>query len=379
MSSEDYYSILEVGQSASSSEIKQSYKKLARKYHPDNKETGDENLFKKLGEAYSVLSDEQKRSVYDRLGHQAFAEGGGSTRYGAGFNNADMFNDLSDVFETFFGSSFASGGARRGRNARERGADLQVVLDLDFTEAAFGANRKITVSRLINCQSCSGSGADPSVGLKTCTSCQGTGEVKRVTQSFLGVITQVSTCPTCQGKGSIISTPCKTCSGKGQSKEASELDVKIPKGVEDGSRLVWSQKGNEGRNNGPSGDLYILLRVKPHPRLKREKLDIFEEVNINVWQAIMGEKLQVETIHGSQEVEIKPGMQSGTVISLNGMGIQLENGQSGGHHVRFNVQIPHRKDLPKEMQEFINEEILGKEENHLSAFANLFKRNKAKD
>lgn len=377
---EDFYGLLGVDSNCSSADLKQSYKRLARKYHPDNKETGDENMFKKIGEAYAVLSDPQKRGLYDRLGHEGYSQGG--ARYGGGgsYSSADIFGDLHDVFETFFGYSNASN-RRSRRNMREKGSDQQIVLEIDFLEATFGGPRTITVNRLINCTSCNGTGADPSVGVKTCTTCQGSGEVKRVTQSFLGTITQVSTCPTCNGLGTTIPNPCKSCAGKGQIRHASELELKIPKGVEDGSRLVWSQKGNEGRNGGPSGDLYILLQVKPHPRFKRDKLDIYEEININVWQAIFGYSLEVETIHGSQSVDLKAGLQPNTVISLNSYGIRLDNGQSGNHLLKINVQIPHKKDLPKELADLIKQEIEPKkdEKNNSSPFANLFRRNKDKN
>ena len=341
---EDFYALLGVERNCSLADLKQNYKRLARQYHPDNKETGDENMFKKIGEAYTVLSDPQKKAVYDRVGHEGYAQGG--ARYGGGgaYNSAEMFGDLHDVFETLFGSS---GGRRSRRNMRERGSDQQIVLELEFLEAAFGGLKTIKINRLINCTACSGTGADPTVGVKTCTTCQGSGEVKRVTQSFLGTITQVSTCPTCSGSGTIIPSPCKSCSGKGQIRQASDLELKIPKGVEEGSRLVWSQKGNEGRNGGPAGDLYILLQVKPHARFKRDKLDIHEEINISVWQAILGHNLEIETIHGSQAVELKAGLQPNTVISLSSYGIRLDNGQSGNHLLKVNVQIPHKKDVPK--------------------------------
>jgi molecular chaperone DnaJ len=378
MSDKDFYTLLEVSANCSDSDLKKSYKKLARKYHPDNKETGDENLFKQIGEAYSVLSDPQKRSYYDRVGHAGFVSGGAG-RGGSAYGNAEMFSDLQDVFDSFFGAGFSSGSSRKSRKTRERGSDLQVAIDLDFLEAAFGGPKKVSVTRLVNCQTCAGSGADPGTGLKSCTSCQGTGEIKRVTQSFLGVITQVSACPTCQGTGSIIPVPCKVCHGKGRTKDTAELEVKIPKGVEDGSRLVWSQKGNEGRNGGPAGDLYLLLRVKPHARFKREKLDIYEEVEIDVWQAMLGDTLEVETIHGSQTVDVKPGLQPGTVLSLNSQGIKLDNGQSGSHHIRFTVKIPHKKDLPKELINLIKEEIMHEEKQSASGFANLFKLNKNKE
>jgi molecular chaperone DnaJ len=377
MSGEDFYSLLEVTQTCSATELKQSYKKLARKYHPDNKETGDENLFKKLGEAYSVLSDEQKRAYYDRIGHEGYLQGGSR---GPSYAGGDIFNDLQDVFDSFFGGNFSTGSSRRTRKTRERGSDLQVILELDFLDGVFGGPKNVSVNHLVNCKACTGSGADPSAGLKTCGTCQGSGEIKRVTQSFLGVITQVSTCPTCNGLGSIIPVPCKVCAGKGQTRESAELEVKIPRGVEDGSRLVWSQKGNEGRNGGPAGDLYILLKIKPHPKFQRDRLDIYEELNVSVWQAIFGDNLEIETVHGNQSVDLKPGLQSATVITLPNQGVRLENGQSGAHHLKVNVQIPHKKDLPKNVADLIKEEVFGKADKQtVGSFTDFFKRGKGKE
>ncbi len=372
---EDYFSLLELNQNCSPEDIKRNYKKLARKYHPDNKDTGNEEVFKKIGEAYSILADPQKKAAYERYGHEAFTQGGrgGSSQ----FTNSDLFDDLSDLFETFLGgSASASGGSRRKR--RERGSDVQVILELDFLESAFGVNRKIKLNRLINCKACDGSGADPNVGVQTCPTCKGNGEVRMATQSFLGVITQVSTCPTCKGTGNIIKTPCKVCAGQSQIKEENELDIKIPKGAEDSSRLIWPQKGNDGRNGGPAGDLYILLKVKPHPKLKRQGLDIFEEKTISVWQAIMGDEIEIETIHGSQTIEIKAGLQPNTLTTLNSQGIKLDSGQAGSHHIKFNVQIPNKKDLPAELIQLISKENLENKESRKAGFAenfaNLFRK-----
>ncbi len=380
MSEENYYSLLEVTQNASTDEMKQKYKKLARKFHPDNRETGNEETFKKLGEAYATLADQQKRAVYDRVGHQAYTQGGGASPYSAGFGNEEIFDDLQDIFEGFFGGgSFAGGRGRRGGKqgkGRERGPDMQVVMDLDFMEAVFGVQKTIQIPRLINCTVCNGSGADLSVGTKTCPTCNGSGEIRKSSQSFLGVITQVSTCPTCHGSGQIIPVPCKPCNGKGQIKENQDLEIKIPKGVEDGSRLVWSQKGNEGKNGGAAGDLYLLLKVKPHEKLKREGLHILEEIDINVWQAIVGGQINAETVHGIEPIEIKPGTQSNSTISLNSKGIKLDTGKTGNHYVRINVKIPTKADLPSNLLELINSELMDKEnkKSALEGFASFFKK-----
>jgi molecular chaperone DnaJ len=373
MADQDFYSLLGLSQNCTVAEIKQAYKKLARTYHPDNKDTGNEEQFKKLGEAYSVLSDEQKRAYYDRVGHSAYvnagAAGGG---YGGGYSS-EMFDDLQGVFDSFFGGAF--GGGRSSKNRRERGADLQTVLELDFMEAAFGGAKQVTINKMTNCTTCSGSGADPSVGPKTCTTCNGTGEVKKVTQSFLGVITQVAPCGTCNGKGTVNPVPCKSCKGSGQLRVSEDLEVKVPKGAENGSRLVWSGKGNEGKNGGPPGDLYLLLKVKPHAKLTRKGLDTFEETNVTIWQAIMGDDLEVETIHGKQKISLKPATQPNTVLKLASMGIKLDNGKAGSHHVKVSVVVPSKKDLPKNLVELIQSEVskTQTDKSSHSNFTNFFK------
>ncbi|MDX1920129.1 MAG: DnaJ C-terminal domain-containing protein [Candidatus Caenarcaniphilales bacterium] len=377
MAEEDFYTLLNVTRTSSITEIKQSYKKLARQYHPDNKDTGNEELFKKLSEAYTVLTDEQKRAYYDRVGHEAFTKGG-SASYGSAYQSSEIFDDLQGVFDSFFGPGFGGGGfgRRQSKNRKERGSDIQVVLELDFMEAAFGGTKKAVVNKLTNCAECNGIGADPSVGTKTCTTCQGNGEVRKVTQSFLGVITQVSPCPTCNGRGTVNPVPCKACKGNGQLRTSDELEVKVPKGAEHGSRLVWSGKGNDGKNGGPAGDLYLLLKVKPHPKLKRQGLDIFEELDVTVWQAILGDELESETIHGKQNVTLKAGTQPSTVIKLNSLGIQMDNGKSGNHHIKINVVVPNKKDIPKNLLDSIQQEIGAEDKSGMSAFANFFRRSK---
>jgi molecular chaperone DnaJ len=375
MSSSDFYELLELSRNCSQAEIKSSYKKLVRKYHPDNRETGNEELFKLISEAYTVLSDPQKKDIYDRVGHEAYTQASRGGGYSPGYASEDIFGDLQDVFDTFFGAGTTKKGKR---NRKVRGSDIQLVVELDFVDAVFGGSRKINLSRFVTCKTCDGSGADPAVGVKTCTNCGGTGEIRKVTQSFLGMITQVQACPVCNGTGHIIPSPCKTCNGKGQVKSEQELEVKVPKGAEDGSRLIWSQKGNEGKNGGPSGDLYLLIRVKPHERLRRQGLEIFEERNISIWQAIVGDELQIETVHGNHVVELKPGTQPNTVITINGSGVRLDNGQTGSHHVKINVEVPNKKDLPKEVLDVIQERILDKKDDKgpTAAFANFFRKGK---
>lgn len=364
---EDFYDILEVSKSASSSDIKRAYRNLARKYHPDNKETGDEEMFKKVGEAYSVLSDDQKRAVYDRVGHSAFkAGGGGSSGFAGGdvdFGFESVFTQFEDLLEGFFDPGFG-GGRRRGGSSNggrraERGADLLADLQIEFLEAAFGTEKKIKIARQATCEACKGTGSDPEHPPSACYTCNGTGEVKKSVRSFLGTITQVMTCPTCNGRGVVITHPCKTCKGRGLSTQEEELSIKIPAGIESETRILWSGKGNGGANGGNSGDLYVRILVKSHEKFVRDGLDIASHVDINVWKAIKGGSLSVGTIHGEEIMNLKSGVQSGETLRLSGKGINLENGKKGDHYVKVNVLIPKEQDLPENLRNLIDEKYAG--------------------
>ncbi|MDX1917707.1 MAG: molecular chaperone DnaJ [Candidatus Caenarcaniphilales bacterium] len=371
---ENYYELLGLSQGASDSDIKRSYKKLARTYHPDNRETGDENMFKKIGEAYAILSDPDKRALYDRVGHEAFTQSGGGRGYSP--MGDEIIDDLHSVFESFFGTNFGAGSQARSRNTRQRGADLQIGLEIEFMEAAFGAQKTTTYQRQVLCGACHGNGSDPATPPKTCQTCQGRGEVRRTSQSFLGMVTQVTTCPTCAGNGKIITSPCRVCAGKGRNIEKSEIEITVPKGVDENSRLVWRGKGHDGKNGGPPGDLYVVLKIKPHTRLKRKGLDVFEEKEISVWQAILGDELSIETIHGEHQISVKPGTQSNTKLVLSGMGVWLDNGQHGNHQVELKVKIPTKKDLSKELQDLIESQVESKKTGDKGLLENLFSWNK---
>ncbi|MBI4533072.1 MAG: DnaJ domain-containing protein, partial [Candidatus Melainabacteria bacterium] len=257
MTKRDYYEILGVDRQASLDQIKKAFRSRARHLHPDNKESGDEAAFKELAAAYEVLSDEQKRSLYDRYGHDGLSGGVG------GFEGVDLgaFADLSEIFAQFFG-----GGPRSGfrRSTVERGADLKYDLRIDFLEAVFGAERKISIQHLEGCTVCDGSGAEKGSGPVRCGTCQGTGQIKQVSQTFLGHFTQVLTCPNCEGEGTRIDKPCAKCKGRGQVRKGKEIELKVPSGIDSGTRLRVPGAGDQGRRGGPPGDVYVIVHVADH-------------------------------------------------------------------------------------------------------------------
>ena len=347
----DFYEILGVPRDVSEKDLKSAYKKLARKYHPDNKETGNEDMFKKISEAYMVLSDPQKKASYDRVGHEAFKSGGaGAGAYSnINFGNSEIFEQFEDLFEEFFGGGSRRSGSSRNTRAQRRGTDTYQVINIDFLEAVFGVEKEIKIERLVTCSVCNGSGADPKTPPVTCPTCGGAGEVKQSTRSFFGIVTQITTCPTCRGTGKIIKNQCPQCKGKKFEKKTETLQVKIPKGVENGMKILLRGKGNDGENSGPAGDLYLGIKVSPHKIFQRDGLDIIQELNINIWQAILGDNIEIETVHGKQNIEIESGSQPDKVIRLKSKGIILDNGQKGDHYVKLNIIVPSKKDIKDDM------------------------------
>ena len=340
MSKKDYYESLGVAKGASDDEIKKAYRTLARKYHPDvnkdNPEAADK--FKEVSEAYSVLSDSQKRAQYDQMGHAAFD---GSAGFGGGAGGFDFggFSDMGDIFETFFGGGGARGGRQRGP---EPGADLRYDLELTFEEAAFGAEKKISVNKLERCDDCGGSGAAAGSTTETCSECGGSGQVKVMQNTLFGRMATVTTCPKCNGDGKIIKNPCKTCSGKGRLKKSKTLTVKVPAGVDTGSRLRVSGEGEAGVKGAPSGDLYVYLFVKAHKFFTRDGQDVWCEVPINIIQASLGEDVAVPTLDGQVTLKIPAGTQPGTVLRIKEKGIPSlrRNGVRGDQKVRIKVVVP---------------------------------------
>lgn len=329
----DYYETLGLQRGASADEIKTSFRNLARKYHPDvNKEPDAEERFKEIGEAYAVLSDDQKRAAYDRYGHAGLDGMGGMPD----FTNID----LGDIFEMF---GFGGFGRRqqRDRNAPRPGADLQYNQTLTFEEAVFGIEKEIEFSRDEICSHCDGNAAEPGTTKSTCETCGGRGEVRQTRQTMLGNMVQVATCPTCRGSGEIIPTPCKTCGGRGLERKAVKRSVKIPAGVDNGTNVRLTDEGQPGVNGGPRGDLYIALYVRDHKYFKRRQDDILLDLDINVAQATLGADVEVPTVDGPSVLSIPSGVQPGKMLRMRGKGVpHLRGSGRGDQLVLLNVEIP---------------------------------------
>ena len=358
----DYYEVLEVTRTSTGEEIKRSYRKLAVKYHPD-KNPGDhtaEEKFKELGEAYDVLSDEQKKAAYDRYGHAAFAQGGGVPRGGGGgggFHDPfDIFREVfgasgggGGIFEQFFGG--AAGGQRPDRDGKQRGSDLRYDMHIRLEEAAFGCEKEIEVSKLETCDVCNGSGAESGSRAVSCRDCGGRGQVI----SSRGFFQVSQTCPRCRGTGQVIERPCRKCSGEGRTEAVSRIKLKIPAGIEDGSRLRSMRNGEAGMRGGPPGDLYVVVHIKEHEVFEREESNLFCEVPVSFSVAALGGEVNVPTLDGQAQLKIPAGTQSGTAFKLRGKGVPSINSHNRGDLiVRVAVEVPTRLNAEqrKTLEEF---------------------------
>lgn len=354
-SKRDYYEVLGVSRDASAQEIKSSYRKIAVQFHPD-KNPGDseaEERFKEAAEAYAILSDAQKRAQYDRFGHQMPGGGGFS-----GFDPS-IFGDFSDILGDLFGFGFGGGGRRGGRRAT-RGADLRYDLTLSFEEAAFGTAMSLRIPRLESCGECGGRGTAGGSVPETCSACGGHGQV-RYSQGFFTV---ARTCPQCGGEGTVIKDPCRRCRGQGQVEREREIEVKIPAGVDDGSRLRLAGEGEHGRHSGPPGDLYVFIKVKSHKRFERDGSQVASELVLTYPQLALGTVAEVDTLHGPESLEVPAGTQPGHQFRLRGKGIaRLDGGGKGDHVVRVRLEVPRPRDLDEEQVELLRRlaEIEGSE------------------
>ena len=349
MSKKDYYDVLGVGKDAGDQEIKGAYRELAKKFHPDrNPDPVAEERFKEASEAYSVLSDAQKRAAYDRFGHAGLQGAGGS-----GFN-PEQFTDFGDILGDFFGLGdiFGGGGGGTGRrrSRAQRGEDVRYDLEIGFEDAMFGLNAEIQVPRMEPCQRCKASGAEPGSGPTTCPTCHGRGEVL-YQQSFLSIR---RTCGTCGGTGQIVRNPCSECRGQGYRQAQRKLKVNIPAGVDDGNRLRLAGEGQPGAHGGPAGDLYVFLKVKPHPFFERQEHDLHCTIPINMAQAALGCELEVPTIEQPQKLKIAEGTQNGAQFRLRGKGVPILNSASRGDlYVHIDVKIPAR--LTREQRKLLEQ------------------------
>jgi molecular chaperone DnaJ len=345
----DYYEVLGVARGASEQEIKSAYRKLALQFHPDrNPNNPDaEEKFKECSEAYAVLADGDKRAAYDRFGHAGVSSGAGAA---AGFDPA-IFQDFSDLFGDFFGfgEMFGGGGGRR-RSRAQRGPDLREDITLDFEEAVFGTETKVTVRRHEACEECRGSGAAAGKAPVTCRSCAGHGQV-RYQQGFFSI---ARTCPTCQGTGSVITDPCPKCKGEGRVLRQRTIDAKVPAGVEDGTRIRFAGLGEAGTFGGPAGDLYVVLHVKEHSFFEREGNDLYCVMPISFTQAALGTEIVVPTLEGEHTLKIPEGTQSGTTLRIRNKGVPVLNGHGKGDlFVEIRAQTPSK--LTKRQRELLQE------------------------
>jgi len=341
----DYYEVLGVGKEANADELKKAYRKLAREYHPDvNKAADAESKFKEIKEAYDVLSDDQKRATYDRFGHVDPNQGMG----GGGFGGQD-FGGFGDIFDMFFGGG---GGSRRDPNAPQRGNDLQYTMTIEFKEAVFGKETDITIPRTENCDTCHGSGAKPGTKPETCSTCRGSGQQEVVQNTAFGRIVNRRVCSTCNGQGKIIKEKCGDCHGSGKVKKQRKIHVKIPAGVDDGAQLRISGEGEPGLRGGPSGDLYIILRVKPHDFFEREGDDIYCEIPLTFAQAALGDEIEIPTLTEKVKLKIPAGTQTDTHFRLKGKGVpRLRGYGQGDQHVKVVVVTP--TNLNEEQKELL--------------------------
>lgn len=360
----DYYEVLGVGKTANDDEIKKAYRQMAKKYHPDLN-PGDktaEEKFKEVNEAYEVLSDKDKRARYDQFGHAGvdpnFGAGGagGNPFAGAGgFDFGDI--DLGDIFGSFFGGSSpfgGFGGTRSNPNAPRQGEDLSVTLVISFEEAAKGASKKVEADHVENCAACGGSGAEKGTSPETCPDCSGRGYVSVQQRTAFGVMSSQKPCPKCGGRGKIVRNPCRECNGVGRVRRKRIIEIKVPAGIADGQILPVRGMGNAGINGGKSGDLRVLVRVRPHPFFERDGLDIWYEQEISITQAALGASVLVPTLDGQSALEIHPGTQPGDVLKLKGKGIpKLYERGKGDQLVRIKVVVP--KTLSEEQRRLLKQ------------------------
>ncbi len=377
----DYYEVLGVEKSAGASEIKKAYYKLAKKYHPDVN-PGDseaEKKFKEINEAYAILSDEDKKAKYDQYGHAAFENGGAGGGYGAGFEGFDF----GDIFSSFFGGGGGGfggfGGSSNRRNAPQRGEDVYVRLTISFEEAVRGCKKDISFGRVQKCADCSGSGAKKGTSAETCKKCGGSGQIRVQQRTMFGMMQSMQTCDECRGSGKIIKDPCTNCRGTGYVKISKKFSVTIPQGIDNGQNISIAGMGNEGRNGGPAGDLIIAVTVKPHAVFERDGSDIYCDVPINFWEAVLGAEIEIPTLDGKEKFTIPEGTQTNTTFTLRGKGVTRVNSTYRGNlYITVNVDVPKnpnakQRELLEELAKSYGDKVTSKRESFFKKFTDLFK------
>jgi molecular chaperone DnaJ len=356
----DYYEILGVPRDASDEEIKRAFRRAAQRHHPDiDTSDGAEQRFKELNEAYRILSDRQRRSAYDMFGHAGVdaAGAGGFEGFGGGFG------PFGDIFDAFFGGS-PSGTRQRRRVVA--GADLRYDLTIDFAEAISGMTAEVNFPTLVTCDVCAGSGGEPGIEPERCPECNGTGERRRVSQTILGQMVNITACPRCNGEGRIIATPCHNCQGEGRIRQERHLQVSVPAGIDSGQRIAVEGQGESGPRGGPPGDLYVVVTVRDHPQLVRRGTELYHELAVTFPQAALGASLSVPTVEGSEEISVPAGTQSGTELRLKGRGVpRLRGSGRGDLHVIVTVVVPDKpskaeRDLLKQLDQASGPAVLPK-------------------
>jgi molecular chaperone DnaJ len=343
----DFYELLGVSRNATAEEIKRAYRRLARELHPDTRpeDPQAEALFKEITRAYEVLSDPEKRRRYDQFGAAGVD--------GSGVGDPFMAGNINDIFEAFFGGS-PFGGRNRGPAGPPRGADLEEVVDLEFEDAVFGCQHSVTIKTAVPCTTCDATGAAEGTQAVTCVDCRGTGAVQRVRQSFIGQMVTTSPCPRCGGSGEVIASPCVDCRGEGRRIDERTYTVDIPAGVDSGSTLRLSGRGAVGPRGGAAGDLYVHLRVKPHPTIRRDGVDLVSELRVPYTQAVLGATVDLETLDGTEEFELPRGTPSGTEFRIRGKGVpHLERRARGDFLVTVIVDVP--TDLGEDEEQLVRQ------------------------
>lgn len=369
----DYYEVLGVERSVSDDDLKKAYRKQAKKCHPDinpdDKEA--ESRFKEISEAYGVLNDPQKRQQYDKFGHAGMN--------GAGFEGFGNFGfGFEDIFESFFGGSPFGRNTERQNKGPKRGADIKYTLEINFNDAAFGVSKEVRISRMQPCSVCEGTGAKSGTAPQTCRHCNGTGQLRQVQSTPFGQMVNMRTCDVCRGEGTIISHPCEQCHGNGRIQKSAAINIDIPAGIDNGQTISLRGEGESGVKGGPSGDLYVNIRVKQHPFFIREGYNVICEIPITITQAALGAELEIPTLDGKLKYDIPEGTQTGTIFRLRNKGIKhLRSNAKGDLFVKANVEVPTKlsgkqKEILRQFAEVSGDDVFIQRKNFFDQVKDLF-------